>query len=88
MMHGFGFGPYGWIWMIVSAIFWLAVIGGLVWLIVWAVRRSGTSQSNSYSQSGQSVLPGQSAKEIAQMRYARGEITREQYQQLLEDLSR
>ncbi len=82
MMMGYWFGPYGWIWMIVNAIFWLAVIGGIVWLIVWAVRRSGTGSYNNLPPSGPS------AKEIAQMRYARGEINREQYQQLLDDLSR
>ncbi len=82
MMMGYWFGPYGWIMMIVNAVFWLAVIGGIVWLIIWAARRSGSGQNSI------SAAPGSSAKEIAQMRYARGEITREQYQQLLEDLNR
>ena len=31
--------------------------------------------------------PGQNAREILQVRYARGEITREEYQQMLSDLS-
>jgi len=87
-MHGYWFGSYGWIWMIVNAVFWLAVIGGLVWLVIWAARRSSSGQAGNYLPGMQGTGIGQSAKDIAQMRYARGEITREQYQQLLEDLSR
>ncbi|HEX2981114.1 MAG TPA: SHOCT domain-containing protein [Anaerolineaceae bacterium] len=71
--------------MIVNAVFWLAVIGGVVWLVIWAARRSGSGQASSHPVGVQPA--GNSAKETAQMRYARGEITREQYQQLLDDLS-
>ncbi len=81
MMYGW-MGPYGWISMIIGLVFTVVILGGLVWLVVWAVRRSGTG---SYSGGTPS---GMSAKEIAQQRYARGEITREQYQQLIEDLNR
>ena len=81
MMYGW-MGGYGWIGMIISLVFGLLVLGGLVWLVVWAVRRSGTG---SYSSG---TTAGTTSKEIAQQRYARGEITREQYQQLLEDLTR
>ena len=81
MMYGW-MGGYGWIGMIISLVFTLIVLGGLAWLVVWAVRKS--SGGNYVSN-----LPmAQSPKEIAQMRYARGEITKEQYQLLLEDLSR
>ncbi len=81
MMYGW-MGGYGWIGMIISLVFSLLVLGGLVWLVVWAVRRSGAGSYTSNAASGTSP------KEIAQQRYARGEITREQYQQLLEDLTR
>jgi putative membrane protein len=50
----------------------------LVILVVWAVRRS----SNPAANSGASARP-QTAKEMMPNRYARGEITREQYQQML-----
>ena len=75
-MHGFGgmglFG--GWIGLIIN----LAVIVGIVILIVWAVKRftSGSVSSG-----------GQTPREIVQGRYARGELTREQYQQILNDLT-
>ena len=75
-MHGFGgmglFG--GWI----GLIFNLALIVGLVILIVWAVKRF---------TSGSASPSGQTPREILQARYARGEITRDQYQQILQDLA-
>ena len=75
-MHGFGgmglFG--GWI----GLIFNLAILIGIVILIVWAVKRFTSGNFSSGTQT---------PREIVQNRYARGEITREQYQQMLSDLS-
>ena len=76
------FGTWGWVAMILQLIVWLGLIAGIVLLVVWAVRRSNRSLASSYAVSAQP-----SAKEILQARYARGEITREQYQQMLGDLS-
>ena len=78
------FGTWGWIGMILQMVLWLGLIAGIVVFIVWAVRRSGRTVTamSSYAISGQPT-----AKEILQARYARGEITREQYQQMLSDLS-
>lgn len=77
-MHGFGgmglFG--GWI----GLLFNLAVLVGVVLLIVWAVKRFTAGNLSS----GGAV---QTPREIVQARYARGEITRDEYQQLLSDLS-
>ncbi|MGE5248662.1 MAG: SHOCT domain-containing protein [Bacteroidota bacterium] len=75
MMIGYGMmGLFGLVGMLFSAL----IIAGIVVLIVWAVRRS--------SDWGNRPTGGQTPREIAQARYARGEITREQYQQLLDDL--
>ncbi|MAT43709.1 MAG: hypothetical protein CL609_15335 [Anaerolineaceae bacterium] len=83
MMGGFGsFGGFGWIGMVLNLIISIAVIIGLILLVVWAVRRF----SGSNYQSGIQSPGSQSAKEIAQARYARGEISREEYQQILSDL--
>ena len=75
-MHGFGgmglFG--GWI----GLLFNLAIIIGIVILMVWAVKRFTSSSVSS---------GGQTPREILQARYARGEITRDQYQQILLDLN-
>jgi len=80
MMGGgmMGFGGLGWI----GLLFNLVIIVGIVVLVVWAVKRftNGTSNWNQLSSGGQSP------REILQSRYARGEITREQYQQMLSDL--
>jgi putative membrane protein len=45
---------------------------------VWAVKRFTSGSVSSGSQT---------PREILQARYARGEITRDQYQQILQDLS-
>lgn len=86
-MCPFGFGGwnsgFGWIGMILNLVVTLAVIFGVVFLVVWAVRRvSGTHLPA--SSLGQEAL---SAKEIAKLRYAKGEISREEYQQILSDLN-
>jgi putative membrane protein len=84
MMGNFGYGGMGWIGMILGLVVTIAVIVGLVYLVVWAVRR----MSGNSAQSGSLNMPGQSARDIAQARYAKGEINREEYQQVLSDISR
>jgi len=96
MMNGFGFGgccgglggfgSLGWIGLIINLVVTIGIIVGIVLLVVWAVRRlsaSGQGQGLiSHQTQGRST-----AREILQSRYARGEITREEYQQMLVDLS-
>ena len=82
----YGFHGFGWAGMIVGWALTAAVLVGLVLLIVWAVRRTGgSSPQGSALQS--SAPQGPTAKDIAQMRYAKGEINREEYQQIISDLS-
>lgn len=73
MMWGWG-GPNPW-WGIAGMVFGLAVLVGLVLLVIWAVRQvappAGTAPR---------------ALEVLKERYARGEITREQYEQMRRDL--
>ena len=83
MMMG-GYGGFGWIGMILNLVITIGVIVGLVLLVVWAVRR----MSGNSAQPGSQNLTGQSARDIAQVRYAKGEINREEYQQILSDLAR
>ncbi len=73
-----GFGMMGGLGLI-GLLFNVVIIVGVVVLIVWAVKR--------FSAPGSSPSGSQSARDILQARYARGEITREQYQQMLSDLS-
>jgi putative membrane protein len=94
MMPGFGwggccglggYGSFGLIGGIISLVITIAVLIGLVVLSVWAVRRIASSQHNFLPPMGQNANP-LSASEILAQRYARGEITREQYKQMLEDI--
>lgn len=73
-----GFGGFG----LIGLLFNLAIITGIVILVVWAVKRF-TSGTSNWNQSSSNESP----REILQARYVRGEITREQYQQMLSDLS-
>lgn len=68
----------GW-WMVFGGIIFILFWGLVVFLIVWGVRRlSGNSGTTG---------PGSNtAMDIARERYARGEITREQFEQLKRDL--
>lgn len=87
-LNGFGWGGFGglgnlgWIGMIVSLVLNLAVVIGIVVLVVWAIRRFSAPAAARLTPTGSA------AQEILQARYARGEITREQYQEMLADLSR
>ncbi len=72
---GFGMmGGFG----LMGLLFNVLIVVGLVVLIVWAVKR--------FSVSGGGPANAQSPREILQARYARGEITREQYLQMIDDL--
>jgi putative membrane protein len=83
MMGNFGYGGTGWIGMIIGLVITIALIVGLVVLVVWAVRRMGGNSTQIASQMGS----GQSAKDIAQARYARGEISRDEYQNIITGLA-
>jgi putative membrane protein len=73
-MMGFGMG-FG---MLFIGLFWIALIVGAVWLV------GGLFQAGRCPNipSGR----GQSPREILDERYARGEITREQYELMKSDL--
>jgi putative membrane protein len=81
-MQGYGFGGLGLWGGLIGLVFNVALIVAIIWLIVWAVRRFTSGPSHWNQASGT-----QSPRDVLQMRYARGEITREQYQQMLKDLS-
>ncbi len=86
MMRGYGMmGPgmmYGWggLGWLLMVLFWALVIGGGIWLIVMLTRRGAVTTTLGPGGTGQTPL------DILQMRYARGEITREQFEQMKRDL--
>ena len=81
-----GFGAFGLSGLILNLVITVGLIVGLVLLIVWLWRRVN-SGGQRWPARQQPTETGNSSKEILQVRYARGEITREQYQQMLVDLS-
>lgn len=70
-MMFFGFG------MIFMVFFWVAVFALVVWGVSSAVKGSSRSSKNEDSPS---------SLEIASQRYARGEISRREFEQLKQDL--
>ncbi len=81
-----GYGSFGWIGLLLNLIITLALIGGIAALAIWLVRRlsAGDSGESSHEDHAQAQP---SPRELLKIRYARGEITREQYLQMLDDLS-
>lgn len=72
MQSGMGFGMGG------MSIFWLLLVIVAVFVVVWLIRQvrpGGSLPSN-----------GPSAEETLKQRYARGEIGREEYQRMLQEL--
>lgn len=83
-----GYGPWdigpgmmwswgGWLSMIFMVIFWVLVIVGAIYLIKWL---TGNFQKSRDSSSGTNR-----ALEILQERYARGEISREEFNRIKQD---
>jgi putative membrane protein len=95
MIHGFGgccgfggfgaFGSLGWIGWIINLVITVGVIIGFVLLVIWAVRRLSSARGSGMDSAN--VQTHSTATEILKARYARGEITREEYRQMLADLS-
>jgi putative membrane protein len=73
MLHDMFMGSmwFGWI-------FWILIIG-LIFILIW----TSTREKNKYIPFDQK---GEDAMEILKKRYAKGEITKEQFQQMKEDL--
>ncbi len=83
-MEHFWFWGVAWFNLIIVLIITIVVLVGPVLLIIWVIRKSNVNAP----QSGPQVKASQSAKEIAQIRYAKGEISQEEYQQILSDIDR
>ena len=78
MMTGIGLG-FGGLGIVIMVLFWV----GLIVLVVWLVRALFPSQQPTQKSSPDNQ---QNAQEILNRRYARGEITREQFELMKEDL--
>ena len=80
-MMGFGFFGIG---MLLMVLFWVLIIGGGVWLVVTLVR------GNQQQLTSRSLIPsapaGQTPLDVLKTRYAKGEITKEQFEEIRRDL--
>lgn len=68
---------YGWMWLI--PVFWIVLLGLIIWAIVAAVRSSHESKGSDSSKTD-------SALELLKKRYARGEISKEEYEEKKEEV--
>ena len=73
--QGFGFNPIG---AILSLVFWALIIGGIVLLVVWLARNAGRTTLG--------AAAGETPLDILKARYAKGEITKEQFDAIKRDL--
>lgn len=80
MMTGFGMG-FGGIGLILMILFW----GGLIFGGIWLVKTVFTNSQQTSSGRPEPRQP--TAREILDQRYARGEISREEYEQVKADLN-
>jgi len=82
MLGGYGFNPLG---AIISLVVWALVIGGVVWLVVWLARNANASTVA--QRGGLGIGSNESPLDILKARYAKGEITKEQFDAIKQDLS-
>ena len=80
MMGGYGWSGVGFLWMIVVSLFWLAVLGVLIWALVRCLDR------RTHTLTTLSTGNGQSALDILRERYAGGEIDATTFEQMRERL--
>lgn len=71
--HGWGGGGGMWLWGGLMMLFWVALVAAVVWFVA---TRSGPRPT----------APADRAREILAERYARGEITGEEYRERLDTL--
>ena len=83
-MMGYNFGMGGFFGMITMALFWVAIVVLAIWLVGKLFSNGGgalTTGSN-VPHLPQSPVASLSASEILKQRYVRGEITKEQFEEM------
>lgn len=73
---GYGFNPLGWVIML---LFWVLLLGGIAALVVWLLRAGPWTPAG---EGGPSP-----ALDILKERYVRGEITREQLDEMKREIA-
>jgi putative membrane protein len=87
-MRFFPHGPlmpwFGWLGFGLSALFWLALIGGLIWLVVAATRSPRNVMMAPPAAGTGPSGPPLSPIEILRIRFARGEIDAATFDQMVQ----
>lgn len=78
-----GFGMFG-IGMLAMVLFWVLIIGGGVWLVVTLSRGNQGQPIPGALTAG--APAGQAPLDTLKARYAKGEITKEQFEEMKRDL--
>ncbi|MHB8762195.1 MAG: SHOCT domain-containing protein [Coriobacteriia bacterium] len=87
--YGYGYdmmGGYGWFGALLMFFFGALVIAGIVLLIIWAVRASTHHPSASGGTLPPRAVGHDEAVAIAKRRLASGEITKDQYDEIMRAL--
>lgn len=71
----------GWFGMIVMLLFWVLVIAGIVVLVRWLIQKTD-------SMNRSSVGTGSQAMDILKERFAKGEITRDEFESMKKEILR
>jgi putative membrane protein len=92
MMRGYGYGynnmmgGAGWFGGLLTLLFGALVIAGIVLLVIWAVRASGGHNVASTPPQPPGAAGHDEAVAIAKRRFASGEITSDQYKEIMHSL--
>ena len=88
---GGGMGGLGLFGSLFSLVFSIGLLVALVLLGIWLWQKVSpalSTETTTRPLNGMRSVSSQSAREILQIRYARGELTREEYLAMLQDLVR
>ncbi|HAL29800.1 MAG TPA: hypothetical protein DCP20_03665 [Coriobacteriia bacterium] len=91
MMGGWGYGydsmmNVGWLGGLLILLFGVLIIAGIAVLVVWALRQSSNRSAGGGSAPPPSATGQDEAVAIAKRRLASGEISKEEYEDLLKTL--
>ena len=75
MMGGSFWGSSWWLWSVVGMLFWIALLATLVLLIIWL-----------YKTITRQTTQGGSALEILKKRFAKGEITKKEFESMKKEI--
>ncbi len=79
-MMGYWYGNNGWIGLIINLVLSIGLIIGIVFFVIWIVKEVNNNNRGSQNKETSSAM------EIVKVRYAKGEISRDEYLNLLTDL--